>query len=666
MNSSKSIDGQFTSSLAVHYIAALKDCTREKNLLKGKKLHDEIEKKGLLIDNVYIGSTLINLYAKCGELEKAQEVLDGQSIRNVVLWNTLISGYVQQGHAAAALKCFERMQLEGFSPDAITLTCALKACAALGDYDKGQQIHIQAVRERLLAKDPMLANSVIDMYAKNGVLEKAEEVFNELNTSDVVSWNALLTGYAQNGHGKKALQLYTRMKSEGLSPNSITYTCILKACGSIGALDVGQEVHYEIKKEGFLQRDSMLANALIDMYAKCGSLDEAQNAFEEIPFRNVISWTSLISGYVQHGYAEKALEIFNQMQSSRFMPNAVTFSCILKACGTIGCLDKGQEIHAMLLRQPVFEEDFMVSTALVDMYVKCGALKRAQEIFDEIPVWDIVTWNALIAGYVHHDLNEEALRCFDRMQQDGCLPDAATYACILKACGGAGAVRRGQNVHADIVKQAVLEEHKDINIGLVIMYTECGMLTDAQEIFDKLPVRDVVAWSVLMAGYSQVGEDKMVLKLFAKMIESGVEPNLVTFTVVLNTCSHRGLLEEGQMYYEMISKDYGLTPTLEHHTCMVDLFCRVGDLDGAVVVIKSMEVSPNLALWHTFLGACVVWKNVKYGRWAFENAVALDEKDGTSYVSMSNLYTAVGRLDDAMKMEALRLERLQGNSVDML
>lgn len=648
--------------LPVEFVSLLKDCTKRKDLLKGSKLHDEIVRKGLLAGDPYIGSTLINMYAKCGDLEKAQEVLDGLSVQSVVLWNALISGYAQHGRGDEALNCFERMQREGVSPDIITFTCILKACAILGASGKGREIHSQIVRERLLEKDTMLANALIDMYAKCGVLKKAEEVFNELPIRDIVSWNALITGFVQLGHGKKALQLYKRMQSEGFSPNAITYTCVLKACGIVRASDVGKEVHAEIEKACLLARDIVLGNALIDMYAKCGALERAREVFEELPTRNVISWTTLIAGYVEHGHGKRALECFKEMQSCPFPPNAVTFACILKACGSIGFLEQGQAIHAEFVKEPLLGEDVMVGTALVDMYAKCGEIEKAQKAFEELSKWDVVSWNALIAGYVQHERNEEALSCFESMQQKGFLPDDVTYACILRACGGAGSVQLGQKLHADIIRQGKFEKHKDVNVALVVMYANCGMLTDAQEIFDKLEVRDMVAWSVLMAGYSQIGEDEMVHSLFDKMIEDGVDPSLITFTIVLTLCSHRGLLDKGQTYYEMIIKDYGLSPTLEHHTCMVDLFCRAGDLDRAVAVIKGMEVSPNLTLWHTLLGACVTWKNAKYGRWAFENAVKLDDRDGSAYVCMSNIYTAVGKLDEASKIEALRVEKQVGKS----
>lgn len=650
--------------VAISFIGSLRACTKTKDLRRGTQVHDDIVKRGLLSNNSYIRSALVNMYAKCGALKKAREVFDAIETRDVVLWNALISGYAQHRQGEEALKCFEEMQRDGFSPDNITFTCILKACGSMGASEKGRDFHTHLVRERLLEKDYVLANALVDMYAKCGVLDRAQEVFDEhCARDDVVSWNVLIAGYTQQEKGKEALLCFERMRLEGFSPNAVTFSCILKACGSVGASDVGKEIHAEIEKARLLNKDIVLANALIDMYAKCGLLEKAQEVFEEIPFRNVISWTTLIAGYIQHGHIEEALRFFKQMRLCGFPPNSVTFSCILKACSTIGGLEKGQEIHAQLVRDPLVGKDLMVGTALLDMYAKCAALEKAQEVFSELQKRDVVAWNALIAGYVQHEHGEKALKCFERMQLEGFTPDEATYACVLKACGSLGAATNGQKIHSDIVKQGSFETHKDVGIGLVIMYSSCGMLPEAQELVDKLSVRDVVTLSALMEGYSQLGEDEAVLNLFDKMVEEGVEPSLVTFTVVLNTCSHRGLLDEGQMYYELISRVYGMAPTLEHHTCMVDLFSRSGHLDKAVAVIKGMEMSPNLTMWHTLLGACAKWKNVECGEWAFENAVQLDERDVGAYICMSNVYTAAGRLEEASRIDALRVKKQAGTSL---
>eukprot|EP00250_Pteridium_aquilinum_P009322 c18595_g3_i1 orf=2-544(+) len=180
------------------------------------------------------------------------------------------------------------------------------------------------------------------------------------------------------------------------------------------------------------------------MYAKCGSLTEAQDVFDELPYRNVVSWTSLITGYVEHGHTEEALDCFERMQREGFSPDRVTFLSVLRACGSLGTVDKSQQIHAQILKCGLLERDVVVGTALVDTYGKCSLLAKAKEVFDMLRVHDVVSWNALITGYAYHGYGEEALDCFKQMQRQGVSPNRVTFASALKACGTLGASDKGQ------------------------------------------------------------------------------------------------------------------------------------------------------------------------------------------------------------------------------
>ena len=330
---------------AVRFVALLKACTTRKDLSKGICVHIDIQRKCLLEKNAYVASTLISMYAKCGALAKAQHVHDELRVHNAVSWNCLIAGYAQQGQGEDALKCYESMERDGYSPDVITFTCVLKACGSTRAIQKGKQIHKEIVSKGLLIKDPLLGTSLVDMYAKCGDMGKASQVFDELLVQDVVSWNALIAGYAQQGQGEEALTSFERMESNGVSPNVITFTCILKACGITGAIEKGKQIHDEIVNKGLLKKDSVLRTALIDMYAKCGDLGKAQRLFDELLIRDVVSWNTLIAGYAQQGQAECALQSYECMLKDGFSPDAITFNCILKACGSIKALDKGKKTH---------------------------------------------------------------------------------------------------------------------------------------------------------------------------------------------------------------------------------------------------------------------------------------------------------------------------------
>ena len=227
-------------------------------------------------------SEMVAYAPACGELPKAAQLLEEAFVRDVFSWSALISGYVQMGKAHEALNCFERMQREGISPNAVTYTSILKACGSIGDIDKGKEIHREVRSNRLIEKDILLATALVDMYVKCGMLTEAQQMLESLPIRDIVSWNALIVGYAQLGLGYKVWNCFQYIQNEGLSPNVVTYVCILQCCGCICDHKKGEEIHEEIMNKGFLEKDVVFGNASIDMYAKCGELAKVQELLESL------------------------------------------------------------------------------------------------------------------------------------------------------------------------------------------------------------------------------------------------------------------------------------------------------------------------------------------------------------------------------------------------
>ena len=443
----------------VTFVALLKDCILKKDLHKGSKVHADILKKGLLGKSPYIASALISMYAKCGSLPKATQVFEALPVRNVVSWNALLAGYGHQKHYCEIFDCFGRMQRDSISPNAITFICVLKACIGIRSVEKGKQIHNEIVRRGLLDNHILVGTTLVDMYAKCGELHKAQKLLEELHVRNVVSWNALIAGYTQHGKGIEAFTCFEQMQNEGYCPDVVTFICILNACGKIISVEKGKQIHKEIMIRGLLEKHVSLGNALVDMYAKCGDLAKAQNVLEQLPVRNVVSWSTLISGYAQAGLGHEALSCFDNMQSDGLCANVVTFISILKACGNEGNIDKGKKIHEEILNRGFLEKDISLGVALVDMYTKCGLLTKAEDLFEELLVRDVVSWSALIAGYAEKGYRHEALNCFEQMQREGIFPDAVTFACILSACGENINADSGKEIHHQIVRKGLLVEN---------------------------------------------------------------------------------------------------------------------------------------------------------------------------------------------------------------
>jgi pentatricopeptide repeat protein len=572
-------------------------------------------------------------------------MFDQMPIHDTVSWNALISGYTQREQGEEAVKYYENMLRDSLPPDEITCVCILKACGCVGTDKKGKQIHAKIVNEGWLERNVLVGTALIDMYSKCGALQNAHEVFNQLHQWNIVTWNALMVGYVQHGHGGEAWSCFDRMQNQSMSPNAETFVCILRACGSIGAIRSGKCIHAGIVGDRCLERNILVGNQLIDMYGKCGALAEAIELFEQLPARDVVTWTALIAGYAQHGYDDEAINCFRLMEENGFSPNEFTFVCVLKACSSLRAVDKGEAIYHKVQKASLLEKNVLVGTSLVDMYAKHGDLTRAQEIFGQLQVKNLVTWNALISGYVQHGHYEEALEHFDQMQRQFS-PNSVTFLCILKACSNMGLIEKGIEIHRKVCEEGFLRNDILIGNATVDMYGKCGAPTKAQEVFDDLPDQDVVSWNALISGYAQLGEDIIVMLLFDKMVGEGIKPDKVTFTIVLTTCSHSGLVDKGQMYFQMMQTYFDVVPTFEHYTCMVDLYSRAMQFDVAMTLIRELPAMGCLPMWTALMSACQKWGHVILGKLIFEHAIGLSEDNAGAYVCMSNIYAAAVLEDD--------------------
>jgi pentatricopeptide repeat protein len=381
------------------------------------------------------------------------------------------------------------------------------------------------------------------------------------------------------------------------------------------------------------------------MYAKCGELAKAELVLSQLPVRDTVSWNALISGHARQEHGTEILQFFSQMQREGLSPDVVTFICILKACGIVRDGDKGNQIHNEIINAQILEKSVSLGSALVDMYAKCSMLEKAYKVLEELPVRDTVLWNTLIAGYALHERGHEALNCYVHMQRESLSPDEITFASLLKACGRIGAIDKGRQIHNEIAGAGLLQDNVMLGTALVDMYAKCGALVQAQKVLFRLPFQDTISWNALITGYSREGEFHDVLRCFRQMQKDGLIPNEVTFLCVLNACARTGKLDEAKMHYETMRTNYGITPKLEHHACMVVVFGCLGQFDKALSVIKAMPSLDDPSLWLALLNACKKWGNVEVGKLAFDQAIQLEKNLSAAYVLMANMCAAPGTKD---------------------
>ncbi|KAJ9183243.1 hypothetical protein P3X46_007127 [Hevea brasiliensis] len=352
-------------------------------LKHGQIAHSMVCKIGLDNDG-HVNHSLITMYAKCSELAYAWKVFDEIGDKDLVSWNSMISGYSKMGFAREAVRLFMEMREQGIEPDEMTLVSVLGACGDLGDLGLGKWVE-ELVASKKIQLNSYLGSALIDMYGKCGDLISARRVFDAMEKKDVVTWNAMITGYSQNGASDEAITLFNRMREVGTNPDKITMIVVLSACALIGALDLGKWIETYASQRG-LQYDVYVASALIDLYAKCGSLDNALRIFESMPHRNEVSWNAMISALAFHGRAQEALSLFRRMlKVGTVRPNDITFIGVLSACVHAGLVDEGHRLFDSMSSSFGLVPKIEHYSCMVDLLARAGHLYEAWNFIERMP-----------------------------------------------------------------------------------------------------------------------------------------------------------------------------------------------------------------------------------------------------------------------------------------
>ncbi|KAJ7552177.1 hypothetical protein O6H91_06G045400 [Diphasiastrum complanatum] len=555
----------------ITFTSILNACGRMTSLAVGRHVHALVN-QSVSTTGIAVGNSLIDMYCKCNSIEDAFNVFNCMEERTTVSWSTMLVGYAKCGQGEKALDLFRQMQFEQVKPDRMTFVAVLHACASVAALEIGLHVHKQ-VEQFGYESDVIVANSLIDMYSKCGRSVDARQVFDHMRTRNAVSWNAMINGYVKCGMAEMALKLFQQMEEERVDPDTVTFVGVLNACASVMALEEGRHVHGQVILRGF-DSDVVLKNCLLNMYGKCGSIEDAHKLFNGMSIWDVVSWSAMLIGYVKCEQDEKAFALFQQMQRESVELDNVILGTVLNACSSLAAVEEGMQIHLQILRIG-YKSDTFLENCLVDMYSKCGSIESALRIFNSMVKRDIVSWNAMITGCVKCGEEHKAIELFHQMLKEQLEPDNVTYISVLNACASMAMLEEGRNVHAHLVrsecKQDILVEN-----SLVDMYSKCGSIEDACQVFDDMVMRDVVSWTTMLGGYAMHGLGNESLRLFEQLCRADPELDSATFVCLLSSCSHAGLVDEGQYYFESMNPLYGIPATGDHYMCMLDLLGRAG------------------------------------------------------------------------------------------
>eukprot|EP00250_Pteridium_aquilinum_P020176 c24737_g10_i2 orf=530-2113(+) len=374
----------------------LLECSRNRDVTGGRKLYSLMVHCDASSDAL-LGEHLIRLFSACGSLLESNIVFSNIAKPTVYTWHFIISAHASLGEGQKAIELFYDMQDDEIQPDKVTFLCILRTCGMLGVLEQGKSIHEQVLRSGL-ASDLAIGSTLVDMYAKCDKLDDALAVFNKLSARDVVSWSALIAGFAMHGHGEKALRIYLDMQKDGIEPNEVTFLSILKASASAGDLRDGKIIHMHAIELGFYTVCT-IGNTLVDMYARCGSLLEAEGIFNRLLNQNVVSWNAMIAGYAQHGYCKQAIRWFENMQLLCIKPTSQTFISLLAACTHGGRIEDGHRYLKCMLNDYEISPGIEHFNCIIDLLGRAGHLNDAERLLNIMPALpNINGWMSLLTS----------------------------------------------------------------------------------------------------------------------------------------------------------------------------------------------------------------------------------------------------------------------------
>ncbi|PIA53395.1 hypothetical protein AQUCO_00900164v1 [Aquilegia coerulea] len=432
----------------------LQCCMKSKALRPGKQIHGQLLAIGTQMETGTIPSKLLGMYAGCGDVRSASQVFEYMRKPTVFAWNWMISALAFQGHCESAIGYFRLMQKNEAFPNKFTFSFVLKACVGLMDIKKGKELHC-VINRMGFQTDISVVNALIDMYCKCGRLDIARKLFDKMTEKDVASWTSMICGYSHSGNLEESQILIERMGSEGLEPNDFTW------------------------------------NAMISGYAHSGHCSKAFELFSSMTSRglapDLVTWNAMIAGLVRSNRNVEAITLFSKMLTTGLKPNPVTIAGLLPACGSSGSIHIGKQVHGLINRR-LLQLNIFTASALIDMYSKCGCVRDARSVFDQIEVKNVASWNAMIGCYGKHGLADASILLFERMNEEGLQANHITYTCLLSACSHAGLVEKGLRIFKTMEENENVELCKEHYACMVDLLSRAGKLEEAYELINKMPM----------------------------------------------------------------------------------------------------------------------------------------------------------------------------------
>ncbi|KAM0051444.1 putative tetratricopeptide-like helical domain superfamily, DYW domain-containing protein [Helianthus debilis subsp. tardiflorus] len=506
----------------------LKAC---RDLNNGSRIHALILKTGLEWD-VFVAASLVHMYCRFGLFDAAYQIFENMPFRDMGCWNAIISGFCQNGKGEKALEVLDEMRLEGIKMDSVTVSTILPVCAQMDDMVQGRLTHLYIVKHGL-ESDLFVGNAFINFYAKFCEVEHAQKFFDNLVTRDLVSWNSIIAAYEQNNNPDRALNFFYEMQMNGFKPDLLTLVSVALSIAQSRDSRTSRCVHGFILRRCWFEKDVIIGNAVVDMYAKLGDVDSARKLFDKIHLKDVVSWNTMITGYGQNGLADEAIEVYRMMVGTEYVtPNQGTWASIIPAYAHIGALKEGETTHGRVLKTGLLLDVF-IGTCLIDLYGKCGKVEDTMNLFYEVPKTSSVPWNAVISCVGIHGHGETSLKLFRNMLDEGVRPDAITFISLLSACSHSGLVEQGEWCFEVMQRDYGIKPCLKHYGCFVDLLGRAGQLEKAYNFIISMPLQpDASVWGALLGACRIHGNADLGKVASDRLLE--VDPDNVGYYVLLS------------------------------------------------------------------------------------------------------------------------------------
>ncbi|TXG59200.1 hypothetical protein EZV62_017029 [Acer yangbiense] len=570
------------------------------NFLKqGGVIHGLSIKAGMLSDS-NLCNALMDMYAKRGDLNSSECMFARMECRDIVSWNTIVSGCLHNGLPEKSLLYFREMICcsgKQVRPDNVSLSCAISAC--LGELSFGQVIHGLGIKLGYMDSSFIsVANSLISLYSQCGDIQAAESVFCGMTDKDIISWNAMIDGFASNGKIVEAFDLLHEMQLMGsVQADTATVVSVIPLCAELMLLREGRSIHgYAVRR--LLGYDILVMNSLMDFYSKCHNLTKAKLLFNTIPLKDLVSWNTMISGYSHNGHSKEAQTLFKEMLHFCSHTSLSTLLAILPSSDSPEFLKFGTQIHCWQLKLG-FSNNILAVNSLMHMYINCGDLMASFSLLQKIfHIGDTSCWNTVIVACTHNGHLREALKTFNLMRQESnASHDSITLVNIISVCGILEQAFQGRSLHGLAVKSS-MGPNTRVQNSLITMYSRCRDVESASLVFRLMSNHNLCSWNCMISAFSQNRAEMKAFDLFRCL---PFEHNEFTIVSILSACTQLGVIRHGKQIYGHVYR-FGLQENSFISAALVDMYSNCGRLDSACKIFENSREKSDAA-WNSMISA---------------------------------------------------------------